>query len=83
MRSTDPSICVRVVGVLLALLCVTIGVNLRAQDKTAQMQARAGAIDDLLASGALSDASLPAGPGGAGMQSAAQSDPQSHRPRSG
>jgi|NGEPerStandDraft_4_1074533.scaffolds.fasta_scaffold00698_3 phage shock protein A len=35
----------------------------RAQDKTAQMQARAGAIDDLLASGALSDASLPAGPG--------------------
>jgi phage shock protein A len=28
----------------------------RAEDKTAQMQARAGAIDDLLASGALEDA---------------------------
>jgi len=33
----------------------------RAEDKTAQMQARAGAIDELLASGALSDPSL--GPG--------------------
>jgi phage shock protein A len=29
----------------------------RAEDKTQQMQARAGAIDDLLASGALEDAS--------------------------
>jgi len=29
----------------------------RAEDKTAQMQARAGAIDELVASGALSDAS--------------------------
>ncbi len=28
----------------------------RAEDKTAQMQARAGAIDELMASGALSDA---------------------------
>ena len=34
----------------------------RAEDKTAQMQARAGAIDDLLASGALDDAT--ATPGG-------------------
>lgn len=33
----------------------------RAQDKTAQMQARAGALDELQASGALEDASLPAG----------------------
>jgi len=32
----------------------------RAEDKTAQMQARAGAIDELLASGALDDASGPA-----------------------
>src|ERR1700735_5312296 len=31
----------------------------RAEDKTAQMQARAGAIDELLASGALEDASGP------------------------
>lgn len=35
----------------------------RAQDKTAQMQARAGAIDELLASGALTDPTSPAGPG--------------------
>lgn len=35
----------------------------RAQDKTAQMQARAGAIDELLASGALTDQISPAGPG--------------------
>jgi len=34
----------------------------RAEDKTAQMQARAGAIDELLASGALEDAT--ATPGG-------------------
>lgn len=34
----------------------------RAEDKTAQMQARAGAIDELLATGALDDAT--AGPGG-------------------
>ncbi|MFJ1972513.1 PspA/IM30 family protein [Streptomyces sp. NPDC087903] len=33
----------------------------RAQDKTEQMQARAGALDELLASGALEDATLPAG----------------------
>jgi phage shock protein A len=33
----------------------------RAQDKTDQMQARAGAMDELLASGALEDATLPAG----------------------
>jgi phage shock protein A len=33
----------------------------RAQDKTDQMQARAGALDELLASGALEDATLPAG----------------------
>ncbi len=33
----------------------------RAEDKTQQMQARAGAVDELLASGALDDASLPAG----------------------
>lgn len=33
----------------------------RAQDKTAQMQARAGAIDDLVASGALEDAGVAAG----------------------
>ena len=32
----------------------------RAEDKTAQMQARAGALDELLASGALEDASRPA-----------------------
>ena len=31
----------------------------RAEDKTASMQARAGAIDELLASGALDDLSLP------------------------
>src|SRR6185295_15930082 len=31
----------------------------RAEDKTATMQARAGAIDELLASGALDDASTP------------------------
>ncbi len=31
----------------------------RAQDKTEQMQARAGALDELLASGALEDATLP------------------------
>jgi phage shock protein A len=33
----------------------------RAQDKTEQMQARAGALDELLASGALQDAVLPDG----------------------
>ncbi|MGW7360831.1 PspA/IM30 family protein [Streptomyces sp. NPDC054802] len=33
----------------------------RAQDKTEQMQARAGALDELVASGALEDATLPAG----------------------
>jgi len=33
----------------------------RAQDKTKQMQARAGALDELLASGALEDATLPGG----------------------
>jgi phage shock protein A len=33
----------------------------RAEDKTAQMQARAGAIDELLASGALDDVSQPGG----------------------
>jgi phage shock protein A len=33
----------------------------RAEDKTAQMQARAGAVDELLASGALEDASVPGG----------------------
>ncbi len=33
----------------------------RAEDKTAQMQARAGALDELLASGALDDATAPAG----------------------
>lgn len=33
----------------------------RAEDKTAQMQARAGAIDELLASGALDDVSAPGG----------------------
>jgi phage shock protein A len=33
----------------------------RAQDRTEQMQARAGALDELLASGALEDATLPAG----------------------
>lgn len=33
----------------------------RAQDKTEQLQARAGALDELMASGALEDASLPAG----------------------
>lgn len=33
----------------------------RAEDKTAQMQARAGAIDELLASGALDDVSTPGG----------------------
>lgn len=33
----------------------------RAEDKTAQMQARAGAVDELLASGALDDLSLPSG----------------------
>jgi phage shock protein A len=33
----------------------------RAQDKTEQLQARAGALDELLASGALQDASLPGG----------------------
>jgi phage shock protein A len=33
----------------------------RAEDKTAQMQARAGAVDELLASGALDDASSPLG----------------------
>jgi phage shock protein A len=33
----------------------------RAQDKTAQMQARAGAVDELLASGALDDATIPGG----------------------
>ena len=32
----------------------------RAQDKIEQMQARAGALDELLASGALEDATLPA-----------------------
>ncbi|MGI5488212.1 PspA/IM30 family protein [Microtetraspora malaysiensis] len=33
----------------------------RAEDKTAQLEARAGALDELLASGALEDATLPAG----------------------
>ncbi|MFW6690711.1 PspA/IM30 family protein [Streptomyces sp. MAR4 CNX-425] len=33
----------------------------RARDKTEQMQARAGALDELIASGALEDATLPAG----------------------
>ncbi len=33
----------------------------RAEDKTAQMQARAGAVDELLASGALEDVSVPGG----------------------
>ncbi|MFC8275442.1 PspA/IM30 family protein [Streptomyces sp. NPDC057271] len=33
----------------------------RAQDQTEQMQARAGALDELMASGALEDATLPAG----------------------
>jgi phage shock protein A len=33
----------------------------RAQDKTEQMQARAGALDELVASGALEDATLPTG----------------------
>ncbi|MDI2124779.1 PspA/IM30 family protein [Yinghuangia seranimata] len=33
----------------------------RAEDKTAQMQARAGALDELIASGALEDATAPAG----------------------
>ncbi|MHA4816842.1 PspA/IM30 family protein [Streptomyces aculeolatus] len=33
----------------------------RAQDKTEQMQARAGALDELIASGALEDATQPAG----------------------
>lgn len=33
----------------------------RAEDKTAQMQARAGALDELIASGALEDATQPAG----------------------
>ena len=33
----------------------------RAQDKTEQMQARAGALDELLASGALQDATAPGG----------------------
>ncbi len=33
----------------------------RAQDKTEQMQARAGALDELLASGALPDATVPGG----------------------
>jgi phage shock protein A len=33
----------------------------RAEDKTQQMQARAGAVDELLASGALDDASTPLG----------------------
>src|SRR5207302_8645106 len=33
----------------------------RAEDKTQQMQARAGAVDELLASGALDDASSPLG----------------------
>ena len=33
----------------------------RAQDKTEQMQARAGALDELLASGVLQDATLPGG----------------------
>ncbi|MFI2368099.1 PspA/IM30 family protein [Streptomyces sp. NPDC018833] len=33
----------------------------RAQDKTEQMQARAGALDELIASGALEDVTLPAG----------------------
>jgi phage shock protein A len=33
----------------------------RAEDKTAQMQARAGALDELIASGALDDATVPVG----------------------
>src|SRR5207302_4582617 len=33
----------------------------RAEDKTQQMQARAGAVDELIASGALDDASAPLG----------------------
>lgn len=41
----------------------------RAEDKTAQMQARAQALDGLLASGALSDATLPPG-GGDDIQAA-------------
>ncbi len=36
----------------------------RAEDKTMEMQARASAMDELLASGALEDASLPPGGGG-------------------
>ncbi|MGN6473144.1 MAG: PspA/IM30 family protein, partial [Mycobacteriales bacterium] len=35
----------------------------RAEDKTQQMQARAGAVDELIASGALDDATLPGGKG--------------------
>ncbi|MDF3293044.1 PspA/IM30 family protein [Streptomyces silvisoli] len=39
-----------------------IGIAMRrAQDKTEQLQARAGALDELLASGALEDATVPAG----------------------
>jgi phage shock protein A len=33
----------------------------RAQDKTTEMQARAGAVDELIASGALDDATIPGG----------------------
>ena len=40
----------------------------RAQDKTEQMQARAGALDELMASGALQDATLPAGRDGVQSQ---------------
>jgi phage shock protein A len=35
----------------------------RAEDKTTQMQARAGAVDELIASGALDDATQPLGRG--------------------
>jgi phage shock protein A len=45
----------------------------RAEDKTAQMQARAQALDGLLESGALSDATLPTGGGGDDIQAALDS----------
>ena len=41
----------------------------RAEDKIATMQARAGAIDDLLASGALDDATASSDPGSIGCSS--------------
>jgi phage shock protein A len=40
----------------------------RAEDKTQQMQARAGAVDELIASGALDDATAPGGSGGDDIQ---------------